>query len=915
MIVKKPFYTIFLVLMLVVGAIGISIPITDAKTTITLSIVVQNQLGVNSAAEISVLPQPAASNPLLSSPEYKGKTSVWPNAVATFIRPDGTKDVVQGPFKTRPALLVGRQPDIEIIYTPNMMGNWSINFYWPGDDNYEAVNTTVPFPYPVGEHFPKRETWAFLSLRPYPAVGLGQQLLVNAWVSPPPTNARDYFEGYLFTFTSPSGTSFTVGPMDSEGPATVWFDLPLTELGNWNIKFEWPGDHQSLPCSVTRSILVQQNWIPTYEDTPLPTEEWTFPINVENREWRNIAGPWYQSYYNASAGSWNPYTEAPTTAHVLWKLDSTGQIGGFMGLPHSIQTGGGVEAYGAGDAGIFTSNPPNIRTVMAGRGYYTAAGNIICVDMRTGETLWSTPGSFNVGAREGRTAYLYSFGTRFIKYDAITGAIALNVTGLSSAMYVHPHVYSVSGDRIIKWSVEGTSTNFDSRIVWNITNLMPTTSSSYSVISSDDMWVARYTTPYSAATALTNIVMGLNLTSGTYQYAHNPPYTSSDPDSWIYRQGPAIGAGYGLVYFAAIPYETQGLGYQAINASTGRLAWTSESADYPWGNFWAYMPQASAYGMNFGLSYSGVYAFNITNGERIWHYVATDTYHEEPYSSNIDEVTGETYASYSFGSTGPVVGGGIVFAPNTEHSPTFIYRGQQLHAIDAFTGNKVWSILGVYTPTAIAYGTLLASDSYNGYTYAFGKGSTETTVSVSSPVITKGSSILLEGTVLDVSPAQKDTAAVSDDSQTAWMEYLHMQQPKPTNATGVSVKLSAIDPNGNLQNIGTTVTDLTGKYAIEWTPPTTGKYHVTATFEGSNSYYGSSETTYFAVGSETISPKPTTTPIIQPTIAPTVTPSASPTVAPPPEAQPSTEVYIIAAVTAVMIVVFTMAAILLRKRK
>ena len=91
--------------MMAFSAVAVSIPIAEAKTTITLSIVVQNQLGVNSAAEISVLPQPTDLNPLLASPEYKGKTSVWPDAVATFIRPDGTKDVVQGPFKTRPALL------------------------------------------------------------------------------------------------------------------------------------------------------------------------------------------------------------------------------------------------------------------------------------------------------------------------------------------------------------------------------------------------------------------------------------------------------------------------------------------------------------------------------------------------------------------------------------------------------------------------------------------------------------------------------------------------------------------------------------------------------------------------------------------------------------------------------------------
>ena len=446
---------------------------------------------------------------------------------------------------------------------------------------------------------------------------------------------------------------------------------------------------------------------------------------------------------------------------------------------------------------------------------------------------------------------------------------------------------------------------------------MPATGQGYSIISSDDMWIARYTTPYSAATALTNIIMGLNLTSGTYQYSHNPPYTSSDPTTWIYRQGPAIGAAYGLFYFAAIPPETEGLGYQAFDASTGELVWTSEPTDYPWGNFWAYMPQASAYGMNFGLSYSGVYAFNMTNGKIVWHYVATDTYNEEPYSSSIDAQTGETYASYSFGSTGPVVGGGIVFAPNSEHSPTFIYRGQELHAIDAFTGDKVWSILGAYTPTAIAYGTLLASDSYNGYTYAFGKGSTETTIATSSKVITKGSSVLLEGTVLDMSSAQKGTAAVSDDSQTGWMEYLHMQQPIPGNTTGVPVKLTAIDSNGATQNIGIVTSDMSGTFKKMWTPPAEGKYTIIATFEGSESYYASYAQTAIGVDVATSAAAPTQTPAQTTTPTTTVTPtaSASPTVAPTPGTGISTETLLIAGAAVVIIIAVVAAALVLRKRK
>jgi hypothetical protein len=49
--------------------------------------------------------------------------------------------------------------------------------------------------------------------------------------------------------------------------------------------------------------------------------------------------------------------------------------------------------------------------------------------------------------------------------------------------------------------------------------------------------------------------------------------------------------------------------------------------------------------------------------------------------------------------------------------------------------------------------------------------------------------------------------AVSDASEEAWMEYLYEQQNFPTNATGVSVTLDAIDPNGNLLNLDTTISD------------------------------------------------------------------------------------------------------------
>ena len=70
--------------------------------------------------------------------------------------------------------------------------------------------------------------------------------------------------------------------------------------------------------------------------------------------------------------------------------------------------------------------------------------------------------------------------------------------------------------------------------------------------------------------------------------------------------------------------------------------------------------------------------------------------------------------------------------------------------------------------------------------------------------------------VTDTSPGTKQNElamkfpngvpAVSDQSMTDWMEYLYMQQARPTDAKGVPVTLSVVDSNGNYREIGTTTT-------------------------------------------------------------------------------------------------------------
>jgi hypothetical protein len=286
--------------------------------------------------------------------------------------------------------------------------------------------------------------------------------------------------------------------------------------------------------------------------------------------------------------------------------------------------------------------------------------------------------------------------------------------------------------------------------------------------------------------------------------------------------------------------------------------------------------------MVYGVGYDGVYAFDQRNGSIVWHFRAGNSGFETPYGT------------WAFFETPLVADGKIYAATGEHHISTPTYRGQKLYCLNAWTGEPTWSIMGYYKPTAIAEGILFATNAYDGCSYAFGKGETATTVSVQPAVCAIGGSVLITGSVIDLSPAQPNTPAVSDESMSAWMEYLHMQQPFPGNATGVKVHLIALDPNGITQDIGYVTTDLNGSFKAMWTPRAVeGAYTICAIFEGSNSYYGSRAQTYIGVIS-----------------APNVS-----SVAPKPEVAPSIDVYIVATAAVVIAIFVAVAAVFLRKRK
>jgi hypothetical protein len=277
-----------------------------------------------------------------------------------------------------------------------------------------------------------------------------------------------------------------------------------------------------------------------------------------------------------------------------------------------------------------------------------------------------------------------------------------------------------------------------------------------------------------------------------------------------------------------------------------------------------------AYGELITAGFGGdVTAFNATNGNVLWTWTTGESGLESPYGVwPLWMTVGMTVAGTS--TTGTVlVGGGHMYNPP-------IFQGSKLWAINATSGELEWSTLSycVNTPAIVSDGYVVAFNSYDNQIYTFGKGPTAATVSIQNDVITHGNTVLIKGMVTDESAGTKDSdrlarfpngvPAISDEDMDPWMGYVYQQQPKPTNATGVKVVLTVLDPNNNCYDVATTTSDENGFYSAVFTPPVPGKYTVYATFEGSESYWPSTAVTalnVLEVPQATPAPTPTPAPM------------------------------------------------------
>ena len=364
---------------------------------------------------------------------------------------------------------------------------------------------------------------------------------------------------------------------------------------------------------------------------------------------------------------------------------------------------------------------------------------------------------------------------------------------------------------------------------------------------------------------------------------------------------------------------TQTRQWWGYNLQTGQLLWGPSAPEIQM-NYYGmsstiYRGKLYSYGS--GMTEGELICYDIKTGAIKWKYTPAQEGFESPYGNYPLSIA--------------CVADGKLYFYSSEHSPTQpFWRGSYVRCVDAETGAEIWKI-NHHGRVVVADGYLVGLNFYDNRIYSYGMGPTETTVSADSHV-PLGDSVLIQGTVIDTAAGTKQTEqaarfpngvpAMSDADMTAWMQYVYMQQSKPTDAKGVKVHLTAIDPNGNFQDIGTATSNMLGDYAIEWTPPVPGLYTVTATFDGSKSYYRSEAGTSFVVSKAgaapaVVTPTPTATQPVTP-VSPTpvetpVSPSPTQAVNPPTSAEPTTTY--IAIGIAVIVIVAAAAALILRRRK
>ncbi len=670
--------------------------------------------------------------------------------------------------------------------------------------------------------------------------------------------------------------------------------------------------------SDTKTLTVQQDPIAQkYQTPPLPTEYWTRPIYATNWNWGDIGANWFglagSGAYDAS-GNVLPNGTAPNSPHIVWTKPT--QFGGQPGSP--IRSDAST-AYSSASLIQMYFKPICIlngilyyNKYASPNSYAYPSSNIIgweAIDVHSGKVLWDLPAgvtgtealafgqivNYNNFQEFGSNAILYSqpgggaFGAAAGNwmgiYDAYTGTFLANITSPRSVSRVidyHADLqgaflgYYVSGGKLCMYNITKllapvdlppgfavNTTFFRPRGIINGSSAeatewqtsLPTTFNGDSI----SLSISAVTPEVILMRQVPGAVSSQGVTLG-YQYVAGydartgaklwGPLNQTLP---AYEDTSVLCAKDGY-YVMHNKDEDKAWGY---SLTTGQLLWGPTQLTGG-GDSAVWRDGEIAYGKVYIWDIGGyVTAIDLVTGKIAWTFFAGNSGYDTPFESY--PIFG--YNAHSIADGKLFLSEGIIYTPPLHPS----YR----LAINCTDGSLVWKVLQWSSTCvgAVGDGYLISWNSFDNQIYSFGKGPTVTLVSASPEVSVQGSSVLVKGTVMDTSGGTAQDVittrfphglpAVSEGSMESWMEYAYMQQNKPTNATGVPVTINVVDSNGNYRTIGTTTSDATGFYSLQWKPDIAGKYTVYATYGGSESYYPSQATTAFIVDEPAATVAPT----------------------------------------------------------
>jgi outer membrane protein assembly factor BamB len=743
-------------------------------------------------------------------------------------------------------------------------------------------------------------------------VGVGQYTLINFGLLNVLLNSKDGWNVTL-VITDPDGKVEKIDRM-TWSTGTVGYGYTPTKVGNYTLQCVFQNvtygttnaNRKMYESSESENVtlrVLEDFYAPYHPGHSMPTSYWTRPVDSQLREWYSIMGSWLERPRDLYARNQG---DAPESAHILWNMplnDGTGAglAGGANDYGH--ETGDAYEGKWSGSL--------IIDGVLMYNKYYSSTGTlankqtIVGVDLHTGKVLWENnyPGTTSRLSRgqtlsfwsvNNRAVWSYAWivsGSNWWGVEPRSGVLIFNMTGVPSGTLS----YGPNGEILqYTWVNFGTTAapNYGLR-QWNSTRAVlqdidPLTGTGYawgsrtvgqsrnvtlggfdrnitvSGLSTRNMGNPNMVYPmdravwYSASETLVSLTgVSLDAESGEGSVLFNNR-TWTPPKDWqelgILSSGSLAQSGWAAISGdeKVIIYWVKELRINyAFSLETGKYLWQTEPQIYAdaWSDTatMSFGPErAIAYGKLFSASVGGiVYCYDIETGDKLWEYLNTQKYAPEYYLTN------------EWWTVIPFVADGKVYVGHMEHSALEPKpRGAPFFALDAETGDLVWEIDGAFRQTrwggrAIIGDSIIATmDTYDQQIYAIGKGPSTMTMSTPNVAITAGTTALITGTVMDVSPGTNSDQAQlqfpngvpvsSDETQSDWMLHVYKQFEPPTTFKGVQVSLYAWDgQSADSTLIGTVETDIYGKYTLAWTPQTAGQYQIFAFFEGSASYYPS----------------------------------------------------------------------------